>query len=276
MTRAHPARLHILLARDASTAVVIRRGPSRHTAVIGWDRATDRFEVGQWLYGRIYERRCDLSPDGRHLVYFAMNGRWDSRARGAWTAVSKAPYLKALTLLAKGDCWHGGGLFASSRELWVNDGHGHRVLEDDARIQRTAPYPWHESYGGECPGVYYVRLQRDGWTMKYTAPDSAGGTVTMFERRINTHWRLRKLAHATVHHPVGKGCYFDEHQLFNARTEKVIALPNWEWAEIDGGRIVWAEAGRLHVGRVEGEGLGGSKLLFDFNPMTFEKVAAPY
>ena len=99
-------------------AVAIRRGPSRHTAVVGWDRATDRFKVGQWLYGRIYERRCDLSPDGKHLVYFAMNGRWDSRARGAWTAISKAPYLKALTLLAKGDCRHGGGLFASSKELW--------------------------------------------------------------------------------------------------------------------------------------------------------------
>jgi len=27
---------------------------------------------------------------------------------------------------------------------------------------------------------------------------------------------------------------------------------------------------------VEGEGLGKSTLLFDFNPMTFEKIAAPY
>jgi cytochrome bd-type quinol oxidase subunit 2 len=30
--------------------------------------------VGQWLKGRIYERRSDLSPDGKHLIYFAMNG----------------------------------------------------------------------------------------------------------------------------------------------------------------------------------------------------------
>ena len=45
---------------------------------------------------------------------------------------------------AKGDCRHGGGLFASSKGLWVNDGHGHEVLEDEARIQRTAPYPWHD------------------------------------------------------------------------------------------------------------------------------------
>jgi hypothetical protein len=40
------------------------------------------------------------------------------------TLISKAPYLKAQTLLAKGDCWHGGGLFSSNKELWLNDGYG--------------------------------------------------------------------------------------------------------------------------------------------------------
>ncbi|WP_448173549.1 hypothetical protein [Rhizobacter fulvus] len=169
--------------------------------------------------------------------------------------------MKALTLLAKGDCWHGGGPFASSKELWVNDSDGKGVFKDGRGIERTAPYPWHEQHGGECPGVSYVRLRLDGWTMKYTAPDSAGGMLTLFERRINTHWRLRKLAHVTVHQPVGKGCYFDEHQLFNARTEDVVALPNWEWAEVDGGRIVLAQSGRLIVGRFEGEGLRGEKSL---------------
>jgi len=83
---------------------------------------------------------------------------------------------------------------------------------------------------------------------------------------INTHWRLCGLAHATVHHPVGKGSYLDEQQLFNARTEQVIALPHWEWAE-DGGP---------YAGRVEGEGPGRSGLPFDFNPMTIEKLPASY
>jgi hypothetical protein len=59
-----PARLHVLLARDSDNAVIIRRGPSRKTCVIGWERKSDTFRVGQWLHGRIYERRCDLSPDG--------------------------------------------------------------------------------------------------------------------------------------------------------------------------------------------------------------------
>jgi hypothetical protein len=36
-----------------------------------WDTDTDSFDLGQWFRGRIYERRCDLSPDGSLLVYFA-------------------------------------------------------------------------------------------------------------------------------------------------------------------------------------------------------------
>src|SRR5688572_16434106 len=119
---AFPARVHILLAQSTPYGVVIRRGPSKLVCTIGWNREDDTFTTGQWLKGRIYERRCDLSPDGRHLIYFAMNGRWSSPSKGAWTAISRAPWLKALTFLPKGDCWNGGGLFVSDREFWLNDG----------------------------------------------------------------------------------------------------------------------------------------------------------
>lgn len=276
MTRRIPARLHVLFAQDSPAAVVIRRGPTRHTAVISWDRKTDEFKIGQWLYGRIYERRCDLSPDGRHLIYFAMNGNWNSAAKGSWTAISRAPYLKALTLYAKGDCWNGGGLFLTSRKFWLNDSSGHTKQRDNVHFTESTTYPWHETYGGECPGVYYIRLQRDGWVMKYSAPDGAGGEITLFEKRISAHWQLRKKAHATVHHPVGRGCYFDEHELWNSRTTETIACPNWEWAELDGSRLVWAERGKLFAGYLGPRGLGMAKELQDFNTLLFEKLQAPY
>ncbi|HKA14699.1 MAG TPA: hypothetical protein VKH41_06755 [Myxococcota bacterium] len=273
--RTVPARLHVLLAREAATAVVIRRGPSRHVAVIGWDRATDTFEIGQWLCGRIYERRCDLSPDGVHLIYFAMNGRWRSRAKGSWTAISRAPYLEALTLLPKGDCWNGGGLFLSSRKYWVNGGACHGTLQDESRLTRVSDYPWSESYGGECPGVYYIRLQRDGWAMKSTGPER-GDQVTLFEKRLSGHWRLRKRAYASVVRRQGRGCYFDEHQLWNARTEAATDLPDWEWADVDGERLVWAERGRLFAGEIGASGLANTRQLYDFNPLCFERLVAPY
>ena len=66
-----PARIHAILPRKGNCGVVFRRGPSRKVAVIGWELDRDRFTVGQWFKGRIYEYRCDLSLDGTYLIYFA-------------------------------------------------------------------------------------------------------------------------------------------------------------------------------------------------------------
>jgi hypothetical protein len=272
-----PSRLHVLLARDSSSAVIIRRGPSRRICVIGWDREADEFTVGQWFYGRIYERRCDLSPDGRHLLYFAMNGKWGSEVLGSWTAVSRAPYIKALGLWPKGDCWNGGGLFISNKEFWLNDGpYGHQTIREAPSLKHQGQCPWPGRYGGECPGVYYVRLQRDGWTFVDHSLDGAGGRIAHFSKRVNDHWSLHKYAHETIAHPVGRGCYFDEHSLYNERTREFLAHPDWEWADIDGARLAWTEQGKLFAGRLERSGMTRVRSLYDFEKLSYERLQAPY
>jgi hypothetical protein len=55
-------RIQFIVARRAPVAVVFRRGPTRQVEVLTWDLTTDELTAGQWLKGRIYERRCDLSP----------------------------------------------------------------------------------------------------------------------------------------------------------------------------------------------------------------------
>ena len=80
-----PARIHPIRARSANMAVIIRRSPSKSVCMMLWDRRNDTFKLGQWLRGRIYERRCDLSPDGKHFIYFAMNGKWSGPMKGSWT-----------------------------------------------------------------------------------------------------------------------------------------------------------------------------------------------
>lgn len=276
MPQKYPPRLHVLLARDAATAVVFRRGPSRQVAVIGWNRDDDTFELGQWLKGRIYERRSDLSPDGRHLIYFAMNGLWSSEVKGSWTAISQAPFLKAMSLYAKGDCWHGGGLFLTNQNYWLNDGYGHKVQLNDSRFQRESEYPWHEHYGGECLGVYYLRLQRDGWQKKEPISDSKFGVITVFEKSIHAHWILRKLAHATSQPPFGRGAYFDTHELCHQKSGQVLQRPDWEWADVDRDRLVWAAHGILYSAQFGDEGLSEEKVLFDFSSLSFENREAPY
>ncbi len=116
-----PARLHSILAKDSPNAIVFRRGPSKRVCTFLWDRRKNTFKIGQWLKGRIYERRADISPDGKYLIYFAMNGKLESETGGSWTAISKVPWLKAVELYGKGDCWEGGGLFLSNRSFWLND-----------------------------------------------------------------------------------------------------------------------------------------------------------
>jgi hypothetical protein len=66
-------RIYAILARQSPTALVFRRGPSKNVLLIRWNLSNDKFDFGQWFKGRIYERRCDLSPNGELLLYFAAN-----------------------------------------------------------------------------------------------------------------------------------------------------------------------------------------------------------
>ena len=112
------AHLFVLQASDAPIAVILRRGPSRWYHIIRWDTRTDEFTHGSWIKGRIYEDRCDVSPDGELLLYFVLQGsRFDTSLTHAWTAVSRVPYLQALTLWPQGTTYGGGGRFINNRTL---------------------------------------------------------------------------------------------------------------------------------------------------------------
>ena len=270
------ARIHILLASDASIGLVIRRGPSKSVATMLWNRRNDTFELGQWLKGRIYERRSDLSPDGKHLIYFALNGKWQSTVGGSWTAISRAPYLKAIALFAKGDGWHGGGIWTGTTSYWLNDGYGHQVVYDTTSVRRDLTHPTVTDFGGECLGIYYPRLLRAGWKLIDRIPVAKWKHQDIFEKSIGKGWVLRKIAHAEVGSLEGKGCYWDEHELVNQSKAMVITCPQWEWADLDGDRLVWAENGKLHTTNMKPSGLGHQVELFDFNQMSFTPIKAPY
>ena len=122
-------RLFVIPARDAHKAVVLRRGPSNWCHVILWNTEFDAFEEGAWFKGRIREHACDLSPDGQLFVYFASKYRRMHTSYGSdWTAVSRPPWLYALTLWP--NLTHrGGGRFAAKRKLKLFTT-GHRTHPD--------------------------------------------------------------------------------------------------------------------------------------------------
>lgn len=275
-----PARIHILLARDEPLGLVIRRGPSKQVATILWNRSQDKFKLGQWLKGKIYERRSDLSTDGKYFIYFAMNGHWQGEAKGSWTAISRAPYLKALAIFPKGDCWNGGGLWTKKRgnknHYWLNDGYGHYALRNTTEVLPDKHFQPAEHFNNECLGVYYPRLLRDGWKLIERINTARWHHRDIFEKPLRRGWLLRKIAHAQTSPPEGKGCYWDEHELIHPQSDTEIKYPNWEWAEPDERRLVWATEGKLFCGNITSKGINNEQKLYDFNSMEFEPIAAPY
>lgn len=221
---APPPRLHVLMRRESDRAVVIRQGPTKVFCTIGWDLTSDEFAVGQWCKHKIYPTASDISPDGTWMTYFALSGRWSAETLGAWRAISRAPYLKAVQLLPHGDTW--------------------------------------------CIDLYRHRLQREGWL--HLDPDQPAPAGPIYVKRINESLTLRK-------HLDRWRTAREWHQLQTAEGS-VHERRGWGWAELDQrrDRIVWAEDGVIYEARVEADGLGVPRQLFDSRGMTFANLRAPY
>ena len=115
-----PPRLFVIFAESAHEAVIFRRGPARWCHVVRWDTMHDTFFRGAWFKGRIYPEKCDLSPDGRLLLYFAHQGsRVGTNYTTAWTAISRSPWLTAIGLWPQGTTYGGGGRFTDNRSAMI-------------------------------------------------------------------------------------------------------------------------------------------------------------
>lgn len=120
MTEDPVVRLHLFFATENDCALIVRQGPTRQFRMILWHRDTDTFEDGQWVKQKVYIERCSLSPDGRHFIYFMLDGKWSNETRGSYTALSRPPYWTALSLFPGGDTWGGGGVFLDNVHYWAS------------------------------------------------------------------------------------------------------------------------------------------------------------
>jgi len=149
-TKAKPlCRLFIIVARDAPVALILRRGPSKWYHLLRWRMDNDAFEAGAWFDGRIYEERCDLSPDGNLVVCFCHGGAYRPGYTDSWTAVSRAPWLHALALWPWGTTYGGGGRFLANRRLILHanmpveihpehPGYGLEIIRGSAEYHRSS------------------------------------------------------------------------------------------------------------------------------------------
>lgn len=246
-----PPRLSVLLAAQAPTGVVFRRGPSRIVRVIHWDRTNDEFRHGATFKGRIYVDRSDISPDGRHMLYFAMGGAaWAIAGAGyTWTAISEAPSVTALSLWGQGDTWGGGGYFLSNDSYWLEADGNTSLIRDNAPLRRET-----------CSKnrAFPSRLDRDGWIDKRPTRWD-----TRYEKELAHDWILRAAG-------------WPRRYELEQRGEAPQPCQNWEWADWDRHRLVWAESGCLRTASLESEGLGPARTLMDFSSTTTHANAVDF
>jgi hypothetical protein len=278
----------VLLAREASQGVVIRRGPSEQVLLVKWNLKNDTFEIGQWLEGRIYERRCDLSPDGELLVYFAADFR---RSIGSWSAVSRPPFFTALALWPKGNCWGGGGQFFSNTQLMLNH-HGHEMkLAPEFSIPNWLSVSqcgeW--SGRGEDNPIWSSRLVRDGWKLTVSpekTKDDYGAKVwieydpPITWEKAHPKWPNRyrlRMSILGIKEQDGHW-YLIEHSVVGEKGE-ACAIGRSEWADWgSGGDLLFAQSGCLYRLRPSNGRFGlveESKQIADFNNLAFEPLAPP-
>jgi hypothetical protein len=254
-----PARLHVLTARRCSAAVVLRRGPSGQVAAIGWDRDTGRLSDAHWLRGRIYEYRADLSPDGRHMVYFAgKGGRW-------WTALSRAPGLTAIALWPQADTWGGGGAFDFDGRLWISAGTP-KDLPDG--LEAASPRAFqHSTDGLWMGGTHFKGLALRGWSH-----DSGQAYGARLSRPATGGWRLCQgfrtgAANRSILSPV-----FALQPPGGGPTQP---QPEWEWADMWNAWVQFAAKGALWQAELDAAGLGTPTLIADLNEMRPDWPALP-
>lgn len=269
-------RLWVLQARSASVAVILRRGPSRQVQMIRWDQHDDSFLCGQWFKGRVYERRSDLSPDGKYLIYFAANHK---PPHGTWTAISRPPYFTALALWPKGDCWNGGGWFLSQHGFVLNHGAHQTALVDGFALKKLRRAGLAKC-GGEDATVWWNVLERDGWARVQDGVfehKRRGWTADPAERWIKPHPRLGLTLEMNVVGIGGldRGWYDLRYRVFSAKGEEVpeAAL---DWADWDhGGDLVFARDGKIFRRVFRKKALQPEVELADFATEKFRNVAPP-
>jgi hypothetical protein len=236
-----------------------------------------------WFKGRIYEHRCDLSPSGEKLIYFAANYRSPFRT---WTAISRPPFLTALALWPKGDAWGGGGLFENERTICLN----HRAAE----MQLAPDWKWPKSLSvgplgsysgrGEDDPIRSTRLLRDGWVLKQPGKikENELGSRLWIQFIEDTVWRKSHGEWAIEMRQQGlkerEGpWYVMEHQLTDASGNVVCSMGRSDWADwSQSGEVLFARSGRLYrIALGSKHAPGEPEELIDLRDLKFEPVESP-
>jgi hypothetical protein len=156
--RQYKSRIHLLAARESPVIAILQRKRAKLFHVIAIDTKTLRITEGSWFRGKLYPKRCDLSFDGKFMVYLAMGASGKT-----WNGLCCIPWLTTVIDAENTGTWNGGGYFSGRRILKTNNwGPGGNTSSPKSLPFRLEAYK--SRYGGEDLGVLYERFERDGFT----------------------------------------------------------------------------------------------------------------
>jgi hypothetical protein len=115
MTNAPPSRIHLLVAKKAAVLVVLQRKRAKLFHVLTIDTRKNLIEEGSWFRGKLYPLRCDVSFDGKFMVYLAMGTKGNT-----WNGLCPLPRLTTLIDTKNMRTWFGGGFFQTPALLRSN------------------------------------------------------------------------------------------------------------------------------------------------------------
>lgn len=277
-------RLYVLLAREAPVAAVFRRGPSMQVLLLKWYLDRDVFEEGQWLKGRIYERRCDLSPRGEKLIYFAANFK---KPYYSWIAISRPPYLTALALWPVGDTFTGGGLFNREDEINFDEERARASLAEGFELPSWLKFqPPTKSFTLAEHAMGAARLKRDGWELTQKGEEwwwKPGSNLTV-TADPPTIWSRHHPEEPYILHMILRGhgepngpWEIVEHEIVHLETGEKQELGRTDWADWDPytGDLLFAQEGRLFRQPFGEEGPLPAVELIDLRDHRFEERETP-
>lgn len=215
------------------------------------------------------------------FVYFASRFNRhtveDQEFTHAWTAVSKLPWLTALALWPKGDCWWGGGLFLDNHSLFLNHRPSEAVPHPQHKPAKLRVSPNPDARGEDDP-LYSQRLDRDGWARvqewvwKYEG--SAGFRTDSPEIREKPHWGgTLRLAMERV---LEGYSYRERYRLIAEGAPDPLPVSPVNAADwLPDGRLAMVGAGRIYVADVAGNGLDNVRCLIDLTGDQHEPRTPP-
>lgn len=261
-----PARLYVILAREAPVGVILRRGPTKWVQLILWHTNNDTFEYGQWFHGRIYERTCDLSPNGSKFVYFGskyhLERRDDPGYMYEWTAVSRPPYFTALALWSHTDKWQAfGGCFLDNHTLLLHD---KDVKPAIGRVPRSL-----KVMASQATNICKKAQTANGWKViqERVWQHPLGCAQLEIRKKQNNDKKASIL--------IKTNYYSYRYYVLDEETQVEIALTDVTWADWDHkDRLAFTKEGKLFVGEIS-DGQVIPKEIADFTSQTFTEVIAP-